>query len=69
MPDMKCPFREKDGEFADCYGKTCMLYFEMQTVSFEYPDNKEAIPMCRKIEAKYGNNMKAHIAASPYMGR
>lgn len=28
MPEMKCPFRQKDGEFCDCYGKTCMAYSE-----------------------------------------
>lgn len=28
MPEMKCPFRQKDGEFCDCYGAACMAYFE-----------------------------------------
>lgn len=43
---MKCPFREKDGEFCDCYGKSCMSYYE---APFFGCGGTSAIPMCRKI--------------------
>lgn len=28
--NMKCPFRQKDGEFCECYGKSCMAYCEYE---------------------------------------
>lgn len=48
---MKCPFREKDGEYCDCYGKACMAYYEFPS-SVCSPDS-EPMKMCRKIMSQY----------------
>lgn len=53
MPDvMKCPFREVNGEYCDCYGKNCMAYYEMPTIVCTTEDSKN-MPMCRKIMSQY----------------
>lgn len=54
MPEpMKCPFREKDGEFGDCIGKACMAYCEFENVPHieSEPDKprEKIIRMCKRI--------------------
>lgn len=63
MPDtMKCPFREKNGEFADCYGKACMCYYEV----LKGVCSDEMMPMCRRIMAQYSSNVPVYVPQSPF---
>lgn len=61
---MKCPFREKDGEYCDCYGKACMAYYEVQSSVCSL--DAEPMKMCRKIMSQYKSNAPIYIPQSPY---
>lgn len=58
MPEpMKCPYREKDGEFCDCYGPACMAYYEYVPTPLTYGQtntcvtDQTPVPMCKKMLA------------------
>lgn len=51
---MRCPFRvTKYGEFAECYGQSCMAYFEYEMSQYNCSENTFAetktYHMCRKM--------------------
>lgn len=56
---MKCPFREKDGEYCDCYGKACMAYYEVPFVGCS--TDSEPMKLCRKIMSQYPSNATLYI--------
>lgn len=66
---MKCPFLEKDGEYSDCYGKSCMAYYEIKTVDLENRNVSEIVPMCRKIMALYPSGSSEQSIQTPYYKR
>lgn len=58
MPEpMKCPYREKDGEFCDCYGAACMAYCEYVPPPLPVrqvcacAEEQKPIRICRRISA------------------
>lgn len=54
---MKCPFRQKDGDFLPCYGAACMAYFEYTPAPIAFGQTNSVlagqtpVPMCRKMLA------------------
>lgn len=61
---MKCPFREKDGEYCDCYGKSCMAYYEVPFVGCS--TDSEPMKLCQKIMPQYPFNANPYIPQPPY---
>lgn len=51
---MRCPYRiTKDGEFAECYGRSCMAYYEYEAPQYNCSRNTinetKTYYMCRKM--------------------
>lgn len=53
---LRCPFRTECGEFAECYGKACMAYFEFDSAPPPgFSCTQSAVhapvvtPMCRRL--------------------
>lgn len=57
-----CPFRCKDGEFAQCYGVACMAYYEYDrpiidpNAGFTKIEKYDKIPCCHKISIPVNYN-------------
>lgn len=55
--NMKCPFRQCNGEFLDCYGPACMAYYEYAPppVAFGQTNScmtgQTPVSMCKKMLA------------------
>lgn len=45
---LKCPFRQKDGEFCDCYKEKCMAYFNMSVYAL-HPEKAPETHGCKKL--------------------